>query len=285
MWGLLGAALAAIAYGAATILQAMGVRHIAAVPPQASLADRIRAGRLYAAGLGLDGLGFLASVGALRTLPLFLVESAVASSVAVTALLAVLVLDVRLHRAEVVALATTMAGLVLMALSARAGAARHVGPTGGWVLFAACGVVGAMTVAGVRDPQPRRGSVVLATASGLGFGLLGVAARTLHVRTPWWHSAFDPLLWSIVVEGVLASVAYGLALHRGRTTTVAAITFATETVIPALIGIVALGDGVRPGLAPVAVVGFVAAVGGSIALAGHAEGPEPAQVDLHQARR
>ena len=71
-------------------------------------------------------------------------------------------------------------------------------------------------------------------------------------------------------------MAYGLALSRGRVTTVAALTFATETVIPAVIGLVALGDRVVPGQAPTAAVAFVVTLGGCIALAGRAEPTEPA---------
>jgi drug/metabolite transporter (DMT)-like permease len=274
VWGLLGASLAAVAYGAATILQTLGVKRLAALPPGTPRLRRLRAGDLYAAGVALDLGGFLASVAALRTLPLFLVESAVASSVAVTAVLAVVVLHVRLQRREIVSLGVALLGLVLMAVGARSGPADHLGNAGGWAVLAAGAVVVALLVGGARDRSDRRAATVLAVASGLGFGLLGFAARSLVVRTPWWHTAADPLLWSVLVEGIVGSVAYGLALHRGRTTTVAAITFVTETVIPAILGLVFLGDGVRPGFAPVVVVGFVAAVTGSVALAGRAEPAE-----------
>jgi drug/metabolite transporter (DMT)-like permease len=277
--GLLGAVFAAFAYGLATILQALGVSDIAAVGGDASVRTRVGAARRYAAGLALDGVGFLASLAALRTLPLFLVESAVASSVAVTAVLAVPLLHIRLRRSEIVALAVTLFGLLLLAVSAKSGSARHVSPAAGWLLFGSCAVVALLLVAGARDRDDRRAAIILAVTSGLGFGLLGVAARTLDVRTPWWHTGADPLLWTIAVQGGLASLAYGLALHRGRATTVAAITFATETVIPAVIGLAALRDAVRPHLGPVALVGFLATLAGSIALAGHAEVPDrPAPV-------
>ena len=83
--GLVGALVAAVAYGAATIMQAVAVHRMARLPKGTGLVARTRVGWPYAVGLGLDGLGFLASVAALRTLPLFLVESAVASSVASSA--------------------------------------------------------------------------------------------------------------------------------------------------------------------------------------------------------
>ncbi len=274
-WAFAGAGAAAVAYGSATILQALSVRRIAALVPGASVRARLSAGSLYAAGLVLDLLGFLASLAALRQLPLFLVESAVASSVAITAVLAVLVLDVRLRRLEVVALAATLAGLVALAVSAREGAARPVGAVAGWLLLGSAAGVALLVLTGVRTAGRPASPVVLAVASGLGFGLVGISARTLHVRTPWWHTAGDPVLWAVLAHGALATIAYGLALHRGRATTVAAVTFAVETVLPAAIGLAFLGDAVRPHLVPVAVAGFVSTLVGSVLLSAHAE-PEQA---------
>jgi len=189
--GLLGALLAALAYGAATVLQAVGVRRAGALPAGTPLFARVRAGWPYAAGLALDGLGFLASVAALRTLPLFLVESAVAASVAVTAVLSVLVLHVRLGATEVVALVAIGAGLTGLALTAAEGPAVHPGPSATWWLLAAAVLVGALLVIGALDRDEGRGAVVLSIAAGLGFGGVGVAARLLEVPSPVWALATD----------------------------------------------------------------------------------------------
>ena len=275
---LLGAAVAAIAYGTATVLQAIGVQRMAAIPDGAALWTRLVAGRLYAFGLILDVLGFLASVASLRTLPLFLVESAVASSVAVTAVLAVLVLDLRLRRAEITALAVIGVGLVLLAVSAEPGPAHHAGAVAGWVLLGTVALVALMLLIGLRDANSARASLILATAAGAGYGLVGIAARALEVRHPWWRTAADPVLWALLAQGALAVIAYGFALHRGRVTTVAAITMVVETVFPAIVGLVFLGDAVRDHLTLLAVIGFVATLAGSLALANQAE------VDAAEAR-
>ena len=275
---LLGAAVAAIAYGTATVLQAIGVQRMAAVPDGAALWTRLVAGRLYAFGLILDVLGFLASVASLRTLPLFLVESAVASSVAVTAVLAVLVLDLRLRHAEITALAVIGVGLVLLAVSAEPGPAHHAGAVAGWVLLGTAALVALMLLIGLRDANSARASLILATAAGAGYGLVGIAARALEVRHPWWRTAADPVLWALLAQGALAVIAYGFALHRGRVTTVAAITMVVETVFPAIVGLVFLGDAVRDHLTLLAVIGFVATLAGSLALANQAE------VDAAEAR-
>ncbi|HWC23733.1 MAG TPA: hypothetical protein VG502_15675 [Flexivirga sp.] len=279
MLALLGAVLAAIAYGAATVLQAIGVQRIAAAPAGASWLERGRAGWLYAVGLALDAGGFLASLAALQSLPLFLVESMLASSVGVTAVLAVVLLGVRLSRREVAVLVMVGIGLVLLAVSAHEGNARLVGTAGSWLLLGGAGLVTAVFIAGLLDADRGRSSLVLASASGLGFGLTGIVARVLDTSNPLWHTVFQPQLWALIVAGAVALVAYGFALDRGRTTSVAAITFATETVIPAAIGLAFLGDGVRSGFVIVAVLGFVATLGGCVALAGHAE-VEPRRAEI-----
>jgi drug/metabolite transporter (DMT)-like permease len=269
--GLIGAAAAAIAYGAASVLQAIGVQRMAALPSGAMLLSRIAAGRPYALGLILDVLGFMASVAALRTLPLFLVESAVASSVAVTAVLAVLVLDLRLRSAEITALVVIGVGLVLLAVSAEPGPAHHTSAAAGWVLLGTIALVALLLLIGVRDANHARASLILATTAGLGFGLVGIAARGLAVRHPWSQTAADPVLWALLAQGALAVIAFGFALHRGRVTTVAAITMVVETIFPAIVGLVFLGDAVRQHLVPVAVIGFVATLAGSLGLADQAE--------------
>lgn len=270
-WGLVGAFVAAVAYGAATILQAIGVRKIAGAPAGASLIDRARLGWLYVVGLGLDGLGFLASIAALRTLPLFLVESAVASSVAITALLAVVVLGVRLTSREIVALAVVAVGLVLLAVSALEGPSRNIHHHAGlWTLLASIPVL-ALGAAGLATRNKATSSALLAATAGLGFGMVGVAARILIVPDPWWHTLAQPALWAIAAHGIIGTVAYAYALERGRTTSVAAITFSVETVVPALIGLRFLGDGVRPHLGTLAILGFVLTLGACIVLASRAE--------------
>lgn len=270
--GLLSALAAAVAYGAATILQAIGVARVAAAA-QLPLLPRLWAGRLYVVGLILDLAGFAATVAALRSLPLFLVESAVASSVAVTAVLSVVVLHLRLHRREVVALGGIVLGLAFLAVTAAEGPPRHVHPSFGWVVLALAGVVGLLLALGIGW-RGRAASLLLSAASGLGYAFVGVAARVLDTRHPWPRILTNPSLWALLLHGVLATVAYAFALDRGRVTTVAAITFAIETVVPSAIGLGLLGDDVRPHEGWLAALGFAITLAGCLVLAGRAE-PEP----------
>ena len=272
--GLLSALAAAVLYGAGTILQAVGVRRAAAAEGE-RLWRRVRAGRLYVLGLVLDSVGFLASIAALRTLPLFVVESAIASSVAVTAGLAVVFLRARLTRREVVALVAVGIGLVALAASARAEAAAPLSGPAPWLLLGSALPIGGLGAVGLRlGGSP--GAASLAATAGLGFGGVGIAARVVDIPSAPWRLVLDPVSWALAVFSLIAITAYAAALQRGSVTTVAAMTFAVETVVPAAIGLLWLGDRVRPGAGPVALLGFVLTLAGSIALARHAAEDVPA---------
>ena len=271
--GLAGALAAALCYGTATVLQAVGVRRMAASPASAGVLARARTGHLYAAGLALDGVGFVASVAALRTLPLFVVQSAVACSVAVTAVLSVAFMGAHLRRVEVIALGAI--GIGLVALAASASPDQAVTPSGPQTWLVLAGVVPVALLAAPALIPARRAAgstvIVLALAAGLGFGGVGIAARVLVIPDPWWHLLADPVAWALAAYAVLSTLCYAVALARGSTTVVAALTFGAETVVPAGIGLLWLGDRVRTGWAGLAVIGFVAAIGGCLALAGKAE--------------
>lgn len=262
--------ICALAYGSATVLQALAVRRLSALPSDVTWVQRARAGWLYAVGLALDGVGFLASVAALQQLPLFLVQAFVASAVAVTAALAVPFLGIKLSHKEIAAIGGIAIGLILLAVSAAEGEARKVSTAFEWTLLG-CGIaLGLLLVVGLVDRSPARSCIVLAT-SGLGFGVVALAARVLQIRDPWWNTIASPALWAIVAAGAVALVAYGFALDRGRATTVAAITSAVETIIPAGVGLLILGDEFRSGFVVAAIIGFVLTLGACFVLAERAE--------------
>jgi drug/metabolite transporter (DMT)-like permease len=271
--GLVAALGAAVAYGVASVLQAVGARRLESASVDAAFLLRLARSLPYVAGLALDGAGFVATVAALRVLPLFVVESAVAASVGVTALVAAWFLGARLRGAEWIALAVLGAGLVALAVSAEAEGGEPLGGPAQWVVLGLSLVVAAVTAGLARAPGGS--AALLAAAAGLGFAGVGVAARALQPPPVWWHLAAEPLLWALVVGGAVALVAYATALQRGAVTVVAAVTFAVETVVPAVAGYVLLGDRARPGFLPVAVAGLLLTLGAAIALARHSE-PEAA---------
>jgi drug/metabolite transporter (DMT)-like permease len=276
--GLIAAFSAAVAYGVASVLQAVGTRRLESGTVDARFLLRLARSLPYAAGLALDAVGFVATVVALRVLPLFVVESAVAASVGVTAVVASRFLGARLLRPERIALVVLGAGLVALALSAQAEGAEPMSRAAQWVLLVLALAVGAGTAVLARAPAG--GAPLLAVAAGLGFAAVGIAARALQPPSPWWRVLAEPLLWALLVGGAVALIAYATALQRGAVTVVAAVTFAVETVVPAVAGYVLLGDRARPGFLPVAVAGLLLTLGGAIALARHSEPEAPAAVTV-----
>lgn len=269
--GLVGAFACAVCYGIGSVLQAVAAARTskgATLDPRL-LVRLLRQGP-YLLGLGFDAVGFLSSVLALRTLPLFLVESTVASSIGVTALLAARFLHVRLQRSEWYALVAVAVGLTLLAASAQPDPGRQATTTGGWLLLSGVLVTVALAAVAPRFGQGRSGAVLAADA-GLAFGGVGVAARTLRVPDPFWQVVEEPTFWALVAYGVLGLLFYSASLQRGSVTTATAITFAIETTVPTLIGLTLLDDRARPGFVLVAVAGFVVALTGCLGLARRAD--------------
>src|SRR5438270_8820996 len=128
--------VATVSYGLGTVLQAAGARRAATAEHlDVMLLARLARQLPYLGGLALDAIGFVAALVALRTLPLFVVQAAVAGSVGVTALTAVKVFGFRLGTRDVVALGAMTVGLGLLGASARIGHASHLTRIGEWLLL------------------------------------------------------------------------------------------------------------------------------------------------------
>lgn len=268
--GLGGAFLAALLYGVASIVQSVGVRRLTSVSAGASKLARTLAGRWYGVGLALDALGFLASLAALRTLPLFVAQTIVAASVGVTGLLAFVFLGSRLTSRQVLALVCLALGLVALGVSAPVEPHRYLSHLGLWLLL---GGLVPLTLLAIVAARTRSGAgfVVLALTAGLGFGGVAVSARVLPLPRPVWRTLGEAPLWALAGYGVQSNVCYGAALANGPVTVATALAIAVETVLPGAVGLAFLGDRVRAGFGIVALVGFVLALGGCLGLAGTAQ--------------
>jgi drug/metabolite transporter (DMT)-like permease len=268
--GLACAFFAAVGYGSASILQSVAARRAtsgAGLDPR--LIMRLSRSVTYMSGLGLDLAAFVASLVALRTMPLFLVQSAVASSVGVTAVIAA-VMGARLRGREVASLVVLGAGLLALASAAEPEQGSPLTLAARWVLLASVVVlaISGVIVAGLKG---RPGAHPLAVLAGLAFTVVAVTARSLTAPTQRWTVLADPGLWAIVAAGMLGMLLFTTALQRGSVTSATALMFAVETIVPAGIGLLFLGDTTRPGFAPVAAAGFVLTIMGTLALASAAE--------------
>jgi drug/metabolite transporter (DMT)-like permease len=212
----------------------------------------------------------VATVVALQNLPLFMVQPIIAGSVGVTAVVAATVFHTSLHRPERVALVALVVGFALLALSAQPEGASALGTAGTWGLAAGVLVVVAAGATGSRLRHPYD-VMALAASAGLSWAGSGVAARVLELSSPWWHAGVDRVALTLAAYGLLGVFVFAAALQRGAVTAVSAIVFTVETVVPAIVGFVFLGDRTRPHLAVVAVAGIAVTVGAAIALASRSQ--------------
>ncbi|HXD26848.1 MAG TPA: hypothetical protein VN609_13020, partial [Propionibacteriaceae bacterium] len=88
-----------VCYGAASVMQAVAARSVEAGGRSGVdallLLRAVRQWR-FMAGVGLDGVGFLLQVLALRLVPIYVVAAALAASIAVTGVVSAWVLSARL---------------------------------------------------------------------------------------------------------------------------------------------------------------------------------------------
>ncbi|GAA1613340.1 MULTISPECIES: hypothetical protein [Kribbella] len=258
-WGLAGALAAAVAYGLASILQASA----AGSSRDASAANVVAKPR-FVLGMSLDAVGFGVQVAALQVLPLFVVQSALAASLAVTAV-AARVLGVRLGRREWLAVGGVCAGLALLGVSAGSEGTPDVGP-GFRIALGIAVVVLALAWVLIRLAPRRLHGPALGLVAGLGFGVVAISARIIPSLAPA-HLITEPAAYTAVAGGALAMLCYASALQRGGVTTATAMLVVGETVFPALVGLLLLGDRARHGYAVVAACGFVLAVAAALMLA------------------
>lgn len=262
------AVLAALASGTGSILESIGVRRASAFGGRSMDLVNLRRQPIYFIGIAVDMLGFFFAASALRQLPLFLVQSLLAFSVAVTATISAF-LGTRLGAAGWSAVGIGAVGLVLLGVSADPGPAHALPAHWRWVLLGM--VLPAAAIAGYAQRHNGRWSAaMLAFGAGLGFCVVGVSARTLALPESAWRLVMEPAAWAILLNGLAAAVLFAMALQRSGATANTAILFTTNTALSSLIGLVYLGDRVRDGFIAAAIVGFVCAVTGAIGTAHYA---------------
>ena len=281
---LVAALMSAFCYGVAAVMQAMAVRSASRRPalirdgsPAAGRVDpglivRLLGQWRFVASLGIDIIGFLAQLVALRRLPLFAVQAVIASNLAVTAVFAAWLMQVRLRLAEWLAVTGVIVGIGLLGTSAGAEGAADVDPPFKIALMVAVAVVALAGMAAARLHGPAR-TPLLGACAGLGYAVLACSARIL----PGFSVAQlvrSPAAYTLAAAGIVSFMLYATALEGGSVTVATAAVVLVETVPPAVVGVMFLGDTTRHGLTGVAVSGFILAVASAVALARFGEAGE-----------
>ena len=272
---LVAALIAALCYGVAAVMQAIAVRAASRRTAEAvgragegvdpGLLVRMLRQGLFLGSIAIDLTGFIAQLIALRRLPLFAVQAIMAANLAVTAVFAAWLMKMRLELREWLAVAGVVVGVALLGLSAGAEGARRVGSEFELGLIVAVVGVGLSGFAVARLPNPVR-TPALGAIAGLGYAVLAVAARILPGFAPL-QLIRSPATYTLAAAGIVSFLLYATALEGGSVTTATAAVVLAETVPPAIVGVLFLGDTTRHGLTAIAALGFVLAVVSALALA------------------
>ncbi len=290
---LVAALVSALCYGVAAVMQAMAIhstsRRPARIRDGSPAADRVDPGLIvrllgqwrFLASLGIDILGFVAQLVALRRLPLFAVQAVIAANLAVTAVFAAWLMHVRLGLREWLAVTGVIVGVGLLGTSAGAQGAADVDPPFQIALLVTVAAVALAGMAAAKLPNPVR-TPVLGACAGLGYAVLAVSARILPGFAPQ-QLVRSPAAYTLAAAGIVSFMLYATALEGGSVTVATAAVVLVETVPPAVVGVIFLGDTTRRGLTGVAVAGFILAVTSAVALARFGEAGERAEVRIIRA--
>ncbi|UNO39692.1 hypothetical protein [Streptomyces sp. MST-110588] len=293
--GLLTAVAASACYGTGSVLQAVGSRKSARREAAASsttgftqhggpsLSSTAKAAVTweFMVGTVLDFIGFALGALAARLLPLFLSQTVISANLVITAVLSIKLLGIKLTRPEWASIAVVCSALVLLATAAGPEGSGHTPiSTHWWLLIVSIVLMAGGTV--IVRLMGSRAAILAGLLSGLGFGALGVGVRVLNGVDPFDLSTLlsDPALYAILVAGIGGMYLHTVALQIGSVNGATAALVVGETVVPGLLGVLWLGDASRPGFAWVAVLGFLVAVAGAVAVAWFGEpeggpGPDP----------
>jgi len=285
-WLYLAAMIAA--YGVANLLQSMAAARTRLHQKfDPSLLISLASHRPYLYGLAFQLLGFILAFLARGELPLFLVQASVAAGLGVTAILGVGFLKWQLPRLEVAMLGGLVAGISALVLSAQPAPPRQLSMTGEMALAATLGVVALLGIASARL-RGAPGSVVLGALAGLAFSAAAIASRPLTAVDSARAFVTDPLFFLMVAHGIAGQVLLGLAMQRGSTTASVASMDAANALPAAVVGLLVLGDEIKPGREWLAGIGFLVTLASVLGLTRYASPqyhcPAPAPEARHRRR-
>ena len=234
----------AFAYAAASIFQALGAR-------RATSTVKAFGHPLYLIGTVLDLLAWAGSMIALSELAVYVVESVLAGSLAVTVVAARVLLKSRLRAIDVIAVGISVAALTVLALSA--GEQESVAASTQLRLwFCGAALLVALLGWGATKVAPPG---VVAGLAGLCLGGAALVGRALtlpdgamtSVKTATLAIVTEPLVAALLVFGVTGMMLYANALQRGQVGPVTAVLWIAEVIAPSAVAVLFLGDTVRPG--------------------------------------
>lgn len=264
--GVVAGLVGALLFGIGAVIQAHAVRRQDSSPDRLAgfVATSVRdpwtilVVAMYLAGFVLHAI-------AIWMLPLYFAQAAVAMSLPVTAV-ASFVLHERLTPVHWSALAAVTTGLVLLALGSGEPGAVVVTPVFTGLLAAGFVVLALVSIRGARLP-----GAMLGTVAGLGYAGSAIAVRGVEADL---HPLVVVAALTVPAYSLIAFWLYSLGMDRAGVSSVTAPLIVAQTIVPALVGVALLGDGVRSGWWPAVVSGLALATAGAVLLSrDHPSGP------------
>ncbi|MEV4347738.1 hypothetical protein AB0J83_25055 [Actinoplanes sp. NPDC049596] len=252
-----------LCYATASILQAVGARRSVGTV-------RTMAHPLYMLGLLFDILAWIGAMIALRELAVYVVESILAGSLAITVLVARFALGCRLRKRDSVAVVVTIASLSFLALSAGPQDDVH---TSDELRFALCAAAMVMVLVGWGAAKVQAPGGLIAAFAGLSLGGAALIGRSLPVPEglSGGQTALaivtEPLTFALLTFAATGMMLYAHALQHGDVGPVTAIHWTAEVCAPSVVAMAFLGDTVREGWLLPAVLAGVATVCAAVVLA------------------
>ena len=258
-WPIIACVTAAVLYGLGSVLQSLAARRAPAAKGLGAVIRQLP----YLLGLLCDFVGWLLAIYAVHHLPLFAVQTTLASSVGVTAVLAWLLWRTPLRKVDTLSIGAVLVGLALVAYAAGPAPETDGGTRARLVLAVGVPIAGLIGLVAARSSRP----IVAAAVSGLLFSLGATTVRTLELGTSPGALLAQPTIWAFLAYAVSGLVLHAHSLRTGHVGPVTAALWATEILVAATTGYVLFGDRVRPGALPAAVIGTVVTLGATVQLA------------------
>lgn len=280
--GILAALFACVAYGVSSVMQAYGARkskqaaaergeagfetETGAPTMKSTIAAALTAA--FIIGTMLDVVGFAGSAVSARLIPLFLSQTIVSANLIITAILGIFVLGINLHRRDWLAIAVVVIALFALGISADSEGTGHDAEWFHWALLLVTLALLALSV-GLIQWLGSRAAIAAGLCAGAMFGAVAISVRVMHGITDFDVAQIlaDPAAYALVISGIGGFYLHTVALQLGSVNGATAALVVGETVVPGLVGIIWLGDNALPGRTWLAVLGFVFAVAGAIAVA------------------
>jgi drug/metabolite transporter (DMT)-like permease len=208
----------------------------------------------YLLGTTLDlfagGLLLLAS----HSLPLFLVQSLIATSIVFTSIFELIIFKRKITSKKLLAITLVLVGLIMIATATEANKATLASNFFKITLDLALLIIAAVGLWCLKN-KTSLAAFGLSAISGICFSMVSVGGRILVYPHPGWHVISNPVIWMIIVYGALGLFFFTTALQRISATSVNSTMVGFQTIVPTVIGIAFLGDTAKRGHWPLVIIG------------------------------